>query len=610
MRRGERPVGKENIEGLGKSLFNPGGRETDEYVSGNFYCVFTRSGKEPELRINTGSNILLLGSDERLYERSETLVESYLNKGTDFIPELDDPFSFVICDLKGQKAFCARDAIGHRPFYYLLNRDYFVFSTELSAILGSGLSGRQLNRRWFIDSLLTVFSERDITAYRDIYRLPPAHYIEVGRDKHRLGRHWNPQNVPVTGCASEQDCIEQFREIASDSVKKAIRGRSGIGSELSGGLDSSWVTALAAEHSKGKINAFSHVLDEEALKRIFPCEDERHYSSLLAGSNEKISHLPVGNDGRGVMDSMRSFIRLSWFPAQSGFCIFSENLYGQAKRNGIEILFSGFGGDEAASSGAREFLYEMASGKKYFMLMSMIMKDPGKNAFKKLKAFVKYALWPLNPEYLDRWFNRKDRQFDELRFSAAPLNYAAGLMPLNEMKDYFLGKLQWMNVKGVREKQIARLEHPYIAHRLECSCLIGKKYGFEYHFPLLDKKLVEFILSLPPGMKYRHGMNRYMIRKAAEPVMPAEITWRKDKTGTTIPSLIPGIYHDHENIRRYLENAGSGRSGIHDMIDFDKLRQRLEFIMNFDREKDLHPFAGALINPLNILLFHEMHSEK
>jgi asparagine synthase (glutamine-hydrolysing) len=152
-----------------------------------------------------------------------------------------------------------------------------------------------------------------------------------------------------------------------NSISKRINGYKSVGSELSGGLDSAGVTAIANELIRRKglsISAFSHVLAHEDLNHYFPFKDERSYSDKLASHIDLKQHIYCTDENQGILARLRETIVIQSGPTQQGFNIFSDVLYKNASKAGVELLLSGFGGDEGVSSYAGGFFDEMRSSRK------------------------------------------------------------------------------------------------------------------------------------------------------------------------------------------------------------------------------------------------------
>jgi asparagine synthase (glutamine-hydrolysing) len=116
--------------------------------------------------------------------------------------------------------------------------------------------------------------------------------------------------------------------------------------------------------------------------------------------------------------------------------------------------------------------------------------------------------------------------------------------------------------------------------RLEYCAIQAQTHQAEYRYPLLDKRLVEFYLSLPSSMKFRNGYGRYILRKATEGILPPEIQWRTDKTGVVVPSIFLRWKQDEKAIRDLILRAKE--SNIKHYVDYDKMLDMLEKIVHRD----------------------------
>jgi asparagine synthase (glutamine-hydrolysing) len=155
----------------------------------------------------------------------------------------------------------------------------------------------------------------------------------------------------------------------------------------------------------------------------------------------------------------------------------------------------------------------------------------------------------------------------------------------------------------LQDKNIERITHPHVSQRLEYCSIIARKYGIEYRYPLLDIRLIEFYLSIPPRLKARNGIGRYIIRRAMEGILPEKIQWRSDKSGATIPTVFMRMINDKDKLEELICNARQNEI-IQKYINLDKYEQWFTKLCN--RTKD-HKFVnpGAFYSYIKLILFIE-----
>ncbi len=154
------------------------------------------------------------------------------------------------------------------------------------------------------------------------------------------------------------------------------------------------------------------------------------------------------------------------------------------------------------------------------------------------------------------------------------------------------------------DRQYRRLTHPYISRRLIGSYQVGLKYGFSYTFPLLDKDLLEFHLSLPATYKFRNGTDRILLRESLKGKVPEAIRLRNDKQGAVVPTVYNRLLKDENAIKLLIMH--SQESNKYHYVDYHKLWNWLELLVRKEQGKRIYHNPNAFYNSLQILLLQEM----
>ena len=137
--------------------------------------------------------------------------------------------------------------------------------------------------------------------------------------------------------------------------------------------------------------------------------------------------------------------------------------------------------------------------------------------------------------------------------------------------------------------------------RLEYCVITAQAHKIEYRYPLLDKRLLEFYLALPNHLKRKNGIGRYIARKSGEGILPPEIQWRYDKTGTVIPIIFERYKRDYKKIKEFIEY--SRKTVKKHYIDYDKAIERLDLIANYDEKTQARADIQLLDHALMLLLY-------
>jgi asparagine synthase (glutamine-hydrolysing) len=159
----------------------------------------------------------------------------------------------------------------------------------------------------------------------------------------------------------------------------------------------------------------------------------------------------------------------------------------------------------------------------------------------------------------------------------------------------------------VRERQAKELHRNGIVDRIENSYCIGKSYGIEYRYPLLDVKLIEYYYNLPTILKYKNGIGRYLLRKAIEDLVPDELCWRTQSISNTIPNHQYRIEKDMKIFRALILECRE-ILGYH-YFDYDKLFEMAELVEKRGRGKRICFGPRLFIYAIQILILQKWQRE-
>ena len=191
------------------------------------------------------------------------ILHAYLKWEEDCVLHLLGDFVFALHDPRKEQVFCGRDHLGVRPLYYYLSADRFVCATTLSALIDlEGVSG-EIDRQWLADYLLHLSMSFDRTPYPGLLKLPPAHCLTVTPKAQHLRPYFRLSEVPELRLKDSREYVEAYREQLEAAIKCRVATEYPLGSELSGGLDSSAVTAFAArlfDQPLSRFHAFGFAL--------------------------------------------------------------------------------------------------------------------------------------------------------------------------------------------------------------------------------------------------------------------------------------------------------------------------------------------------------------
>ncbi len=227
---------------------------------------------------------------------------------------------------------------------------------------------------------------------------------------------------------------------------------------------------------------------------------------------------------------------------QQNYSIFNRGIYEAAGERGVEVLLSGFGGDELVSARTAMSWNELISERQW-QVMADELYYRGITPKSLLKPGILAARYLFSlfrkPAYKTGVFTSEllDKRFDNL-----PLRKE---FALKHQLRHLLGekyRQPWHPI--LARRQFARIMLDHLPQRMEYCYAAAAQYGMEYRYPLLDVDLLETCLAFPPWVKQHHGINRYLFRQAIKGFVPEKIRQRDDKSGTTIPQTFYSLVNE------------------------------------------------------------------
>ncbi len=453
------------------------------------------------------------------------IAQAYLRWGADCPLHLIGDFAFALWDLQTQTLFCARDHMGFRPFYYHAAPGFFAFATDLRALLAFSDIPSDLDEREICTYLVNPeMLSTELTLFRAIRKLPPASRLTV-QDGHlgALSPYWCPGDAPKVHFKTESEYVEGLYDLIDTAVSTRLRTSFPVGSHLSGGLDSSGVTALAARklREQGNPLAWAYTWSPPRSEEFPPTPDDERDLIDLVCQQENIQCYAPETD----LEELYRFIKEYDLSIHTSVATSDEiPILKHAGAHNIRLMLTGYGGDEAVTYAGRGYLSELLLRGKWGRLAHVlhVRKRPLR---KSLASFTESALMPLMPDAIYQRFTPYLR-FNRIAPLADP-SFAAQYPP------YQRPTLE-RDLAGVHRMQVALLKSGLLTLRTEGWAIWSAPYRFIYTYPLLDRRLLDYALGLPSDLVYKNGYMRYAYRAAMSKCLPKQVTWRAGKYDTNV----------------------------------------------------------------------------
>ncbi len=458
---------------------------------------------------------------------TEVILHMYEDKGEECVRFLNGQWAFAIWDAKRQKLFLSRDRAGVRPLFYCQTMGAFVFASEIKSIFVHPMVQRNID----VEALDQVFTYwctlPPKTMFKGVQELPPAHSMVIENGKLRVWPYWSLDYSTVNNEMSEEDCADQLLQLLNDATKLRLRSDVPVGTYLSGGLDSTVITALIQQCSKTKLKTFSVTFDD-------PEFDESLYQQ------EAISYL--GTDHQSVRCSYQDISRICpeviWHTEKPILRTAPAPLFllSQLVRNqGYKVVLTGEGSDEflggydifKEAKIRRFWAVDVASRYRPLVLKRLYPYlqnlQAQSNAYR--QAFFHVNTSDVsNPffSHLPRWeLTSKLKMF----LSEAVMFEIERSDPYREMRRMLpAGYKQWDGFAQAQYLEAMGLLPGYILSSQ--GDRMAMAHSVEGRFPFLDYRVVEFSTTIPARFKMKVLNEKYILKRAIGTLIPSSVKKR------------------------------------------------------------------------------------
>ena len=452
----------------------------------------------------------------------ELIQHAWDTWGVEALKHLEGDFSFVVWDQRSEKLFLVKDQIGIRPLFYAIIDGCPVFGTTVPVLKAAFHSSPEINRLYVAHELKNYPVPVDITFFKDIKRLKPAHYVRVegGSQYLKSGeqptelRYWDLEPIELNNHTNEE-LIEMVREEMTKAIKRRIVGIDKVGCQLSGGLDSSVIGVILSRiMDKQKLHTYSFVLSdktrpysERGIDEQWSQDMVREFAGLLPENHHHITEFHY----RDVYEEIETSQRVLGGLANSD-TIWQDTLFKTAAEHGVQVIFSGFPGDEGISTGGGNYYYDFVKYRQWGGIFSHLMHFHIRG-LKHFYSFWKYGkLGTTKPDYPNIQLRRNLLRDD---------------VPENSMIRDTSFRFNPGFKSGFKEK-ILRF---HTTLRTESEGTYANQYGIETRYPLVDIRLIQLVYSLPAELFRPKPYTRALFRNVCKGLLPEKVRLQPKFTG-------------------------------------------------------------------------------
>jgi asparagine synthase (glutamine-hydrolysing) len=459
---------------------------------------------------------------------TEVLIYGYKQWGQELVHKLNGMWAFALYDRTKDELFLSRDRFGKKPLFYTRQNGTFAFASELSALIKHSNIVSSISRK----NLKKYFAYGYISApnslYEHIYKLPGGHNLtlHLADPDYSIRKYWDFLLEPFEKIPKnpEEEWGEHLLDLLEKAVKRRLMSDVPIGVFLSGGIDSSSITAFAAKHvPDGKLKTFSIGFQETSF-------DETKYGRIVADLFETDHHQEILSIERARDILPEIMAKLDEPMGDSS--LLPTYLLCRETRKHVTVTLGGDGADELFAG------YDPFRALQLAEFYSIIVPRPVHQAVRmavallpvshrnmsldfKLKRMLRglsypkhlwNSVWlgPLEPKELDELF-QEPIDIEDI-YSEAIEQWEA--CPQDNIVDK---TLQFYTKLYLQDDILVKADRASMMNSLEVRA------------PFLDMDVVDFVRRIPHSWKYRNGQTKYILKKALEPVLPHNILYRSKK---------------------------------------------------------------------------------
>jgi asparagine synthase (glutamine-hydrolysing) len=539
-----------------------GGRQPIANEDGSVVTVF--NGEIYNFR-ELRAELQAAGHIFRTHADTEVIVHGYEEWGESFVARLNGMFAIALYDIGKGRLFLARDHVGIKPLYYALTADELVWGSEIKALLASGMVDRQLDLDALGQFIAWEYCPGEMTLLKSVRKLLPGRMLrlDLASGRHEIRRYWELPGAGAIEERSEQEWIDRVDEALRAAVRRQLVSDVPLGAFLSGGVDSSLITA-----AMGDVLTFSIGFEDPTYNEL------RHSKSVAA-------HLGVRHITEVIRaDALEMFDHLMHFMDDpiGDSSIFPTYLVSRLARRHVTVSLSGDGGDELF--GGYETYLAGGVASHYDGLPRVLRKrliEPAVGLLRPTRA--KKGLINKAQRFIEgvqhdpvighaRWRLFLTEQFKSRLFTAGAQA---------EMGTPLDGHVVQLFAEAHDREPLARSLYVDLFSYLPDDILtkvdrMSMAVSLESRVPFLDKEMVELAFQVPDRLKIRDGVSKWILKRIAERHIPREAAYRP-KEGFSVPlkHWIAGAYRGLMD--ELLSAERIQRDGIFEWREVSRLKQ-------------------------------------
>ena len=468
----------------------------------------------------------------RFYTNTDTevLLHLYEEKGTEMLNDLNGQFAVAIWDCHKETLFLARDRVGIRPLFYTQAGNRLIFASEVKAIFADPATQRALDPMTLSDVFTCWTPTDDRTAFQDVQQLMPGHYAIFNKEEKKIGRYWqlsfsreDRNDKPIS------EWTEELKGLLHDACRIRLRADVPVGTYLSGGLDSSYISSLVKHSFNNKVCTFSVGFTDGRF-------DEAIFQKQAVQS--------IGTDHKMIRctekDIGEAFPDVVWFSETPLLRTAPAPLFqlsGLVRENNFKVVLTGEGSDEIFAGydifkedRIRRFWAKHPDSKIRPRLLQRLypdifgQRDSRTRVF--LEGFFRKGLSRVGSPYYSHMIRWDNTSLLKGFFSAEIQHITSNLEPFADRFSTSLPPdfMSWDPLSRAQYIEITLFLSNYLLSSQ--GDRMAMAHAVEGRYPFLDYRVIEFASRVPPFYRLRGLRDKFILRKAATDLIPPDLAQR------------------------------------------------------------------------------------
>ena len=447
---------------------------------------------------------------------TEVVLHAYIEWGASALEKFNGMFAFAILDRVDNSIFLARDRIGIKPLYYTIQKDIFVFGSDIKSLIASGLYHPEVNWEGVWHNFNFGMAPRPITCFQDIVALEQSHYLHINLTTGHIHkqRYWQIPVGTQDSTLSLSDASDMLEAALHKSIRYRLHSDVDVGTFMSGGVDSTTISAMASQQHPG-IKAFTLGFDK-SFKRYDEVEEAKATAAM-----HDFEHIISYIKPHQVLDDIDDIVLCyeePFYHLPANFVI--SNI---VHDNGVKVVLNGLGGDELFAGYS---VYNRLSfwQKTYpFRLLQHVIPSQSHRKVQAVKRLLQAKT--IGQYYASAYMKYGDLGNQRLFPRKWHFCSRTVLEDLYDCeKNAFTDDVEALNYYDLMN---------YIGnHHVHRTDQFTMFFSIEGRFPFLDHNLIESAFRIPSNYKLHNGVGKFVLRNVAEKyIAPSCLSMRKKGFG-------------------------------------------------------------------------------